>query len=141
MTNPLHLPADVQSDHWPGMVRPTPRSTPPTGWLHRMASAISQALHASIATPAGRQGLVLGLGLFLTCCGWSLRRMPHWRFLAWYFRVLHGDPLESSDQVAKLLLEIHELGLLALIFGVPLVLLAVHDWLRGGRAAMNVERS
>lgn len=85
--------------------------------------------------------MVLGLGLFLTCCGWSLRRMSHWRFLAWYSRVLHGDPLESSDQVAKLLLEIHELGLLALIFGIPLVLLAVHDWLRGGRAAINVERS
>ncbi|MDX1968561.1 MAG: hypothetical protein SFV23_15395 [Planctomycetaceae bacterium] len=140
MTNPLHLPADVQSDRWPGIVRPAPRSTPPTGWLHRMASAIGQPLHASIATPAGRQGLVLGLGLFLVCCGWSLRRTSHWRILAWYSRVLRGEPLESSDQVARLLVENQELGLLALIFGVPLVLLAVHDWLRGGRAAISVER-
>ncbi|OYW15234.1 MAG: hypothetical protein B7Z55_15170 [Planctomycetales bacterium 12-60-4] len=130
MSNPLHLPSEIRSDDWPGLVRPVRHPVRSGNWTTGWLARWSQRLSCAFASRRRRRVTVLAVGMWLTWCGWSIRQDVSWDFAYWYAQIVRGFPLQSSLQVTGLRTELGELGIVALALGVPLVLLAVHDWLK-----------
>lgn len=129
--DPLELPASIRTDPLARRLYPPPGvGSRISSWFSGWAHWLGEKYTALTSTRLRRRCLLGGSGAFCVWWGFSVQQYVSWDFLrmyrAWSFQAQAG----SDFQPTLIANEVRSLGLLAMVFGLPLVWMALFDWLR-----------